>query len=99
MLIWSSEALAKYERFMGALDAAVDTELTKDASDVLMQSYTTKCSAVCMWALTQDMPKEKIRAHVQAEVQGLKSKGLHESKALHPVLLERVMLALFLRLP
>eukprot|EP00971_Amphidinium_carterae_P352855 6492754-Amphidinium_carterae.1 len=99
MLALSCEALAKYERFMGALDATVDSELIKDSSDVLMQSFITKCSAVCMWVLTQDMPKDKIRAQVQAEVQNLKAKGILDSQALHAVLQQRVMLALCLRLP
>eukprot|EP00971_Amphidinium_carterae_P327480 6458877-Amphidinium_carterae.2 len=94
-------ALAKYEKYAGALDVATDADRMKEINSLLAKSFITKCSAVCLGFLSDAqegaVSKEKLRSRVQAEIHSLRAQNIKESGTLHPLLLGKVQLALVMR--
>eukprot|EP00971_Amphidinium_carterae_P322034 6401313-Amphidinium_carterae.3 len=95
-----SQALAKYEHYVKAFDEASQPKLIEAVNELLHKSHITKCSGVCIYWLSQagSLSKEQLRGKIQAEVQALKSKAGAFDAFLHPLLLQKVRLALAMRM-
>eukprot|EP00971_Amphidinium_carterae_P109932 2177790-Amphidinium_carterae.2 len=94
-----SQALAKYEHYVKAFDEASKPELIEAINELLQKSHITKCTGVCLHWLSQagSLSKEQLRGKIQAEVQALKNKTGSFDAFLHPLLVQKINLALAMR--
>eukprot|EP00971_Amphidinium_carterae_P351981 6492373-Amphidinium_carterae.3 len=92
------EAQDYYEGIGQTLEKKVDNDKLNYSKEVVKAGNITKCTGVLMRFFVEEQDLPMLRSKVQTELKWLRSLGIQEKQALHPLLFTQVSKALAMRL-